>query len=325
MDTIKKRYDFVDLAKGFCILFVMSIHITDQTVFSVPYISSFRMPFYFFICGLFLKTADPLKIFLRKKINALLIPFITFELIAFFWQTIGYIINSNLYPKVFFKLINPWNCVNGPLWFLLCLFWAYMIFMLISKIRICRNIYIMGIIIVVISLASFYISSLKFRGHLFVMPFFISSSITSLIFIYLGYFLKQKMQILEKNKYDWFILLVSLTIFSVTQYLLGASSINFEWNQFGQSYIQTVTAGLTGGVSILFICKFIGRLPILSYIGRYSIIALGLHSLFLEPIWALHLNPYMSILLLLLLLMPCMFFFKKYLPKYCAQEPFLKI
>ncbi len=59
----KKRYEFVDLTKGFCMLFVMSIHLSKELVFSNIYIESFRMPCYFFICWVFFSTKYPFQVF----------------------------------------------------------------------------------------------------------------------------------------------------------------------------------------------------------------------------------------------------------------------
>jgi len=180
----------------------MSIHITDQTFFSFPWISSFRMPFYFFICGLFLKTTDSIALFVRKKINALIIPFLTFETLGVIWQGIGHGFNDELYPNYLSQLINPWHCVNGPLWFLLCLFWAYLVYMVLAKSIFGKNIYYLSIPILLLSIGSFCLSRQTFHGHLLVMPLFFSSSLTALVFIYAGALLKQSMHILDKWKYD---------------------------------------------------------------------------------------------------------------------------
>lgn len=55
----KKRIDFIDLAKGFCIMSVVMFHLTYHIDIDIPYstaICSFRMPFYFLLSGLFFKT-----------------------------------------------------------------------------------------------------------------------------------------------------------------------------------------------------------------------------------------------------------------------------
>lgn len=53
---MKKRIEFIDLAKGICILLVVQIHVygdTSYTFFNAMTI--FRMPLYFFLSGIFLK------------------------------------------------------------------------------------------------------------------------------------------------------------------------------------------------------------------------------------------------------------------------------
>lgn len=303
-------------------MFVMSIHLSDSTIFSWPYINSFRMPFYFFICGLFLKTTDSFSSFLRKKINVLIIPFIFFELLGIIFYAIGHLINGSMYSNCWSNFLSPFVCVNGPIWFLLCLFSAYMIYFVLANTKLGKNTWRLTLSTVFISFLSFYASKMTIMEHRFVLPFFISTALTSIVFIHSGSILKQKMGILEKNKYDLLCLLGSLMIFGLISFWGGPCDNNFLWNSYQQSYTQTIFAGIFGSLSILYICKFLVKVPVISYIGRYSIIALGTHVLFLDLLWTLEINPYIQLLILLVLVCTCIFILKKYFPKFCAQEPF---
>ena len=58
MNNKKQHLDFIDLAKGICILFVVSYHVDQCEVLyrneSVNnFFMSFRIPFYFMLSGLF--------------------------------------------------------------------------------------------------------------------------------------------------------------------------------------------------------------------------------------------------------------------------------
>lgn len=73
-----QRIEFIDLAKGICILLVVSLHVFGATV-SGKYIgitNMFRMPLYFLLSGLFFKTYGGILPFFKKKTNKLLIPFV---------------------------------------------------------------------------------------------------------------------------------------------------------------------------------------------------------------------------------------------------------
>ena len=83
--TNKGRIDFIDLAKGFCIIMVVYYHVYTKVYPPSPIdgaISIFRMPLYFFLSGLFFKTYEGFCGFLKRKINKLLIPFLFFSSIV---------------------------------------------------------------------------------------------------------------------------------------------------------------------------------------------------------------------------------------------------
>lgn len=86
-----------------------------------------RMPLYFLLSGLFFKRYGGFADFFIKKVNKLIIPFLFFHVLSCF-----------VYPwlnKTTFEWHTLWDFFwhegwlpNGPLWFLLCLFWQNIIF-----------------------------------------------------------------------------------------------------------------------------------------------------------------------------------------------------
>lgn len=83
--TGKPRIGYIDLAKGICILLVISYHIDlgdflyrDDRV--SDFFFSFRMPLYYMLSGLFLSVSNGYKDFLQKKVNRLIVPFFFFVL-----------------------------------------------------------------------------------------------------------------------------------------------------------------------------------------------------------------------------------------------------
>ena len=69
-----KRIEFIDLAKGICILLVVLLHIGIDVNFWGT--TSMRMPLYFVLSGLFFKDYGSLYNLLIKKTNRLIIPFL---------------------------------------------------------------------------------------------------------------------------------------------------------------------------------------------------------------------------------------------------------
>lgn len=323
IQTSQRRLEFIDLAKGICIICVMVIHLTDKSILSTPYIMSFRIPFYFFICGLFFSSKYTFKQFFFKKINVLIIPFLFFTGIFIIHDILSNFYNKSEIYKLIQTAISPYHCINGPLWFLICLFSAYLLYYFINSLE--KNELKTSIYILCISIIGFYMSRIQLFDRHIILPFFLSSSMTSLIFIYLGSLFRRKLHILEKSKNDYLFLLISLIIFLTIQFFLGYNQIDMSWNRYSQCYTITVLGGISGSLTIIYLCKFINKIPIISYIGRYSLIALGTHIILLPYIRMLVDNPNLQILILLLLLCPIIYVFTHYFPKFCAIKPFIKI
>ena len=114
MET-KKRIEFIDLAKGVCILLVIMMH-TDVNV-DFPGLRGMRMPLYFILSGLFFKDYGGFLNLLVKKANKILIPFLFFYLIG--WLSPD-IIKSK--ATGISDLFTQRQLFNGPIWFLLALF-----------------------------------------------------------------------------------------------------------------------------------------------------------------------------------------------------------
>lgn len=73
---MKQRIEFVDLAKGFCILMVVLLHVYGDTSGEVIKIMGyFKLPLFFVLSGMFFKENDGILSFLKDKTNKLLMPF----------------------------------------------------------------------------------------------------------------------------------------------------------------------------------------------------------------------------------------------------------
>lgn len=92
MQTVKKRIEYIDLAKGVCILLVVFAHIhPDLTRYSWGiFFDSFRMPLYFFLSGIFFKRYSGIQEFAIKKINNLIIPLLFFYAFAYLYDAVSW-------------------------------------------------------------------------------------------------------------------------------------------------------------------------------------------------------------------------------------------
>lgn len=106
--SIKPRLQWVDTAKGICILLVILFHTTEYILNDYPQLSSMlraiRMPLYYTIAGLFVSIKDS-KSFMEKKINRLIIPYCFFILLG----------NITSYINSLFQLQDPSILLAGAL------------------------------------------------------------------------------------------------------------------------------------------------------------------------------------------------------------------
>lgn len=270
----KPRIEFIDLAKGICILLVVAMH-SGYTQES-PALKAMRMPLYFILSGLFFKDYGGIVPFLHKKVNKLFVPFCSFAMMGLMLAFIGardfcYLIELMKIP------LHRHFMVNYPIWFLLCLLYVNIMFYVIN--RYITNKYLrLGVIIVIWS-----IGYLLYMEDVFV-PFFFASAFSALPFFYIGYLLKST-PLLYVSKNDRAFLGIGLMciILAVTYCCLVENpSIDFMHNEYSGNVVEIYLVSIAMVVGILLICKSVMWLPVVSYIGQFSIIVLGLHALVME-------------------------------------------
>lgn len=327
----KTRIEYIDLAKGFCIFLVIANHLALDMHLEMPfsqYFVLFRMPLYFFLSGCFFKTYGGFWDFTKRKLNKLLIPFL------FFYFTVCCLI-----PRLAVDLLNRhWYCLPynkfltgflttgdgfpfGAVWFLLGLFVMNIIFyalhILASKVQNPK----LGITILVLGAVFTAVLNQVFHDHLY---FFIRSAFRNLLFFECGYFAYRKTSIMKPNRLDKFLIL---------QIILSFAALVLIKDYCPNKYIVYYCCGLLGTYGILMLAKLLKNLPYFSYVGRYSIMLLVTHMLFLRigidifsHFSVSTLISFSAILLITLLsyylIIP---FMLKYMPKVTAQKDLIKV
>ena len=320
-----KRIQFIDLAKGLCILLVIFGHCNYPL--NIPGLSIIRMPLYFMLSGLFFKNYGSIKGFCIKKINKILIPFLFFYLLGYAlfyllkWFEPELLITDS---RGILDLFNNRQFFNGPIWFLLSLFWCNLIFCALTFYV--KKDYLNFILVCLIGLIGWILGN---QGVF--IPLFIDVAMTSLPFFTMGYFLK-KTSILYPNKYDKYNLLFFLVLWIISL-LIEATfhqrmSLHYNIIEGWSTYLLAFTSVM----SILFLCKRLHHIPFVTYIGRYSIILLCVHHMIYRPLMVVfnqlpnYLLKDLSIAILTLILSAaCVPICKKWIPWFVAQKDLIKI
>jgi len=339
----KPRIDFIDLAKGFCIILVVLTHVDSH--FNFHYsgevgLKIFRMPLYFFLSGLFFKEYEGFYGFIKRKVNKLLIPF------TFFFLTCSVLLpnllnyigvplrNEGLLGwKSLFVLFDAHQRVfsNGPIWFLLCLFIMNILFygVKIISLKFPQKFQLTFLILVSLGFGLFghWIGQIKQP-----LLFYSDIAMSSMPFFCIGYIFNRHTSILIPNRSDKYILLWILLLGIYTfAFAGGVSYIN---NSYCNPFIM-YSCGISGTLMTIFIAKVLHKLPLISYFGRYSIIILCTHQLLLTVIvnvvkklpWDLG-APLLVVLVMVVTFLLYLFiipFCLKFLPHVTAQKDVIPI
>lgn len=335
---MSQRIEFIDLAKGICISLVVLLHVFGELSGDVIQIMNlFRMPLYFVLSGLFFKTYEGLFSFIKKKTNKLIIPFF----LTFIFIVLPTTCLLNKFEGKPTTVYNLFLCgggklnlgVDGAIWFLLCLFavniYFYMVFLLTK-----RDVVGITILSLACGLSGYVIG---YCGYF--LPMWMDTALTAMPFFLFGYLLRCYSSVLygSFSRKDMFFALISLVVLlSVFFYdkCLDRSAIAFGDNYFDIPFLSLCLGGISGTYFVLMLAKYFKRLPIISYIGRYSIVVLLTHLLFLfiirnvlyqigVPQNGIVLNLFVFVMIMLISV-PTIGFCIKYLPYWFAQKEIWK-
>lgn len=182
---MKERIDYIDTAKGIGILLVVWLHM--GSVGSLPkfgywggYITTFYMVLFFIMSGMFFKPVE-----IKRKVNRLMIPYISFYIVAYAIYIIKNILKGVPvdWTNFFVPLIGGTNGYeNTPIWFLLSL--SQVILISYCSFKFWNSKWIIAFSFL-LAIAAFYYH--KIFGSI---PYYIDVTFACIPFFLLGYYYK---------------------------------------------------------------------------------------------------------------------------------------
>lgn len=309
-----ERVYFADIARSFGVIYFMWCHAVN---IHVQWIDTWAMPVFFVVMGMFYKPTDTWREMIVKKVNTILVPFFILSVPSY----IQYAITLPLKDFIL-KVVNPFACVHGVGWFLICMFFCYLIYYGIGKVTKFSKVWTI-VLCIVLSLLSFYASMYHIMGYRIKLPFFISTSLTVLPFICAGDYL----QVLLKNKNTLCLNLV-LTVVLLFVSLGGAFLFKFRGGEFiengfyGQSWPVYMIISMLGTFSILFISKFLPHF--LGFPGEHSLLFLMVHPYILRILRLFDISGYIMCFITLVLTIFIIWCLSKYLPVVEGKKRIIK-
>lgn len=283
-----KRDIGLDIAKGVAMLFIIAGHLGIDEI--NKFVFTFHVPLFFLLSGYFYsyksgilrsKTIRYLKPYIFTTIALLLLDelktliFILFgkaETYELYTTAIQWLL-AGLYGSGSKSHFLEWNIpVVGAIWFLLALIWSIIIMQILQKARL--TLWIQEVIVI----ALFTIGYLSAFYTWF--PFSIQAGFSALLFIFIGYTVKQR-QLKIYDKKEVILLAVILWIWSLYY------SYTNDFMSLVRSHFPDILHNILGACAaswlIICLCRNLShKLPLASFFitfGRYSAVVLCFHLL----------------------------------------------
>ena len=295
---MKKRIDWIDVAKGISIILVIIGHSIKYNSDIYRFILSFHMPIFVILSGIthkIPKSKDKIKENIYKYIKQLLIPYILTFFIIMLLQTLT---NDKLtllsFAKNFFVTLIWGNGVKytllghtlksvGPLWFLITLFLSKIIFDLLSFKLKEKKLDMNIVIYCFCALAAIKIGNISW------FPLNLDLVLIFLFYLYVGFLMKKYVNLLKK--YNIIIFLISFALWGICLGLNINIELAYRLYPIG---ILSVIESLCASYCVIELCKIISQSKLLNKfltnVGKISLIILCIHAVDMEGIHIWHLN-----------------------------------
>lgn len=274
-ETKPARIAWVDMAKGYGILAVMTGHLT-QGSWAGAFVYSFNLPVFLFLSGYLFTPKGDFKTFFQKRCRSILLPYFGLGLPLPFFNALYDVIQAGNRVTVatYFASLGH-NFVEFvvqnrylTLWYLAMLFGVNLVMFFLVKIR---SMLLQGAIAVLSCVGGL----LYYHFGGISLPWNIDAVTTAILFFWAGYAIK-RLGVLEKPLSKSYLLLLwtgFLAINIVFNILsIQKSGVTFEmfWRLYGAPYFSFLSA-FSGIFAVLTFSKRFTLRPV-EYIGRHSIL-----------------------------------------------------
>lgn len=248
-ESLKHRDEFVDVAKGFCMLLVICIHSEVFGTIGMP-ITFIAVPLFFFLSGFYDRSERSVKSWIIKPMKSLIVPGVVWLAVGLCYLALLSYINRGSYT-VTNTLYDPF-VGNGAVWFLFALFYAKIILGILLRLHLpmwC---------LLVLCVGTGCLSTLQ------QLPLCLDKGMAALPLYYIG-----------KISYPY----IRQTVVRIVPILLGLVALSlFLFHQltfwigiYKPSYIVALTAVILVFSPVLFCCKLAERCTWLANFGRHSL------------------------------------------------------
>ena len=272
-----QRYDYIDTLRGGAMIAIILWHSCFLSLFYAPSVTA--VPLFFMISGLFYKEQLSWKQLLVRNVKLLLVPYLAYNILCLLLYNGLYHLGVNMpekSPMAIFYTHRADFVPNVATWYLLVLFWVVPLFkvLLYAASRIVPKWRVVTILAIVLVVG--YAGYIMARHNIH-LPMLIDIVPLGVMFYGLGYLISTMPILQSSARYDklgYWLIVPMLVVYIVSRgYITMAAGV------YDLSFIRLLVMMLSLFVAMFYLCKIIGRVPIVTYIGRYSLIALCTHMM----------------------------------------------
>lgn len=325
----KTRIAYIDLLKGVCIVLIVAIHcnLFSEERNVAPALTAMRVvPLFFFLSGLFFRPYSGLREFLLRKINTLLVPYLFFQL-AF---GIGLLLTAALthtlrdYPPVAF--VRFFTVDNGPLWYLRCLLVINLVYYALDRLIPYKLLRLAACFIP--AAVTWWLCKAGYLlpdhmpapwNYLILELLRLPQAMMALPLFCIGHLCRDTMMRPRNLRIELPLMAVAAGVLWLT-----AEPMNMHANAYGTNFLLFYLSVLALTLFLILAGRLIDRLPTVDFLGRNTLIVLGIHFpviLLLEK----YVHNDLTILVLTTLVMfPLIPPLNRWLPRLTGRKPLFR-
>ena len=289
MDEVnkKQRYDFLDLYRGFIMMFIVYNHTIDfKTTIYWSMLYSSSIPGFFFISALMFKDCT-WREFLLRMFNRMIVPFFLFEgmFMAIHFVTDPDMSMYKLRCQMFAWIYHG-KIMNYPMWYVRSLFAMCVLHFAIERIE--RRIGNIGRVVVGIALMAlsyFVWDTIEDYRHMcdysdLAIAYFIMAVPATIMLFPLFHYASRYRSVFLRS-YDWRLLASVMVVIGVVCYFV--SPVHYLWFHHTMfvrcTFVQFYASIISAVIAMYCLMQLVCKLPYFNYVGRNTMVVLGLHMI----------------------------------------------
>ena len=308
MIGMTKRLEFIDLTKIIAILLIVVSHMNILNLSVNTFVTSFYIVV-FFVCSGYTFNKNKLddKNNLINQIIKIIKYYFFYSIVLFVLFSILSLINHSfnldniinnmigiIYSRYSYSRsldVILMGCGNAPLWFLTSYLITYILFYISFSIINKRK------YLLIIFLITGYLLSL----FDILLPWSIDTSFYMCVFMFFGYYLKEKNIVSKVNIISILFMIILLVILN-----LYSLDINLSIKVYGLNYFYTFIMGIIGSLFLISVCYKLCYFKVFkesSVLGKYTIDIMAYHLMIIYIVKILIKNIYMSSIISLIIIL----------------------